>query len=321
MSNSYGDTVAACLARISERRRTAEDAANARVRELCEKYPEYAQIDRDMRSAGVKLARVLSKKGDVNKALDAIKEENLAAQDRRARFLIDHKLGEDYIRPHYFCSRCKDTGFIGGEHCVCLTKMIGELNCRKMNESSPLSLCSFDTFDLTQFEGNDRLQMENVSGFIKDYADSFNAGSPNLLFYGGTGLGKTHLSLAAANVVLSKGYTVIYDQAQTLFDKLADERFSREGTGETEEAVYNCDLLIIDDLGAEFVNQMTQSLLYGIINTRLLTHKPMIVSTNIPLRDLDKVYHERISSRLCFEFETVPFVGKDFRQIRKTVQH
>ena len=317
MSYSYGDTVAACLARIDGRRRRAEEIADARVDELCAQYEEFKQIERELSLTGKKLVSVIRGNGDVKKSMEKIQKDHAAVMKRRSRFLASHGYNDDYIQPQYVCSLCSDTGFIGNEHCVCLTKMIGEYNCKKMNESSPLSLCSFDTFDLSYYDGDDRVQMENILSFVKDYAEDFGPHSSNLLFYGNTGLGKTHLSLAVASVALSKGFTVIYDQAQTLFDKLADERFSRDGASETEEAIYNCDLLIIDDLGAEFVNQMTQSLLYGIINTRLLSHKPMIVSTNYPPRELDGIYHDRISSRLCFEFETVPFVGKDIRQIRK----
>ena len=317
MSNS--EILNRCLAQIASRRNRAENEAELRHKELCDSYPEFASLDRDLKSTVDKLLTVLRSNGDINEGLERIKRENLAIQKRRKDFLKSIDLTEDYLEADYVCKVCNDTGFKDNERCVCLQKLLTAAACQKLNDSSPLSLCRFDTFDLDFYEGDDKAHMENVLKFIKDYADGFNETSPSLLFYGNTGIGKTHLSLAIADTVIKKGYDVIYGQAQTLLNAVADERFSRDSYGNAESSFNECDLLIMDDLGAEFVNQVSQSVLYSIVNTRLLMGKPTIISTNIPLNQLDTVYHKRISSRLCFEFEPIPFVGKDIRQKRKRI--
>lgn len=305
-----------CIAEISARRNKAEALAEERREALVRSYPEFAILEKEMRSTLNKVMALLSGSGDVNAGLEKIKNENLAIQKRRKDFLRTLGFPADYLEPQYQCALCGDTGYVDSKKCECLDKLIHAESCNSLNRQSPLSLCRFDTFDIGYYEGKEAIHMKNVFSHIKEYADNFSKESGNLLFYGNTGLGKTHLSLAVADTVIKKGYNAVYGQAQSLFNAVAEERFSHNGS-DVEQSLLECDLLIIDDLGAEFVNQMTQSVLYNILNTRLLTKKAMIISTNIPLAQLDDFYHSRISSRLCFEFDTVPFVGKDVRQKKK----
>ncbi len=312
-----GDVLSLCLAEINSRRRAAENESERRLAELIGTYPEFASIDAELKSTLGKLMSVLRDGTDIAAGIERIKKENLDAQKRKRDFLSGLGLEPSFLEPHYVCALCNDTGFHGGERCECLKKLMISAMCKRLNEASPMSLCSFDSFDLSYFEGDAAVHMRNVLDFVKKYADNFGNGSGSLLFYGNTGLGKTHLSLAVADTLIKKGFNVIYGQAQSLFSSVTDERFSRGGPSGVESSLVACDLLIIDDLGAEFVNQMSQSVLYSLINTRLLSGKSTIISTNIPLEQIDTIYHSRISSRLCFEFEPVPFVGKDVRQKRK----
>ena len=134
---------------------------------------------------------------------------------------------------------------------------------------------------------------------------------------GRTGLGKTHLSLAIAGEVLKRGYGVIYVSAPALLQKLEKEYFSRTG-GDTSsfDMLTDCDLLIIDDLGAEFRTQFSVSQIYNILNSRLLQHKPVIISTNLSMQELEKNYSERFVSRINGAAQKLDFVGKDLR-VRK----
>lgn len=312
------ELLSSCLAEIDRRRERAEAEAEKTRLRLMETYPAFASLEKEMNATGVEILAVFRRGENVTEALEKLRRENLDVQQKRLEYL--RSVGEDpaCLEPHYTCSLCRDTGFVGGERCKCLQALMASKACDLLNDSSPLSLSSFETFDLSYFEGEDRETMENIFYFVRNYAETFSEKSDNLLFYGGTGLGKTHLSLAVAGVVLKKGYDVVYGQAQTLLTRVTDERFSRDSVGSpTEESLLSCDLLILDDLGAELNTQMSQAVLYNILNTRLLRKKPMIVSTNIPLNRLDGTYHERITSRLSFEFEPVPFVGSDVRQKRK----
>ena len=157
--------------------------------------------------------------------------------------------------------------------------------------------------------------MESVLNYCKEYAADFSRRSPSLLLYGKTGLGKTHLSLAIAGKAVEEGYGVIYSSAQNLFNKLEKDKFGKADTN-TEETILDCDLLIIDDLGAEFTTQFTVSALYNIVNSRELEGKPTIISTNLMPEQLTKAYGERIASRILSNYVMLYFDGSDIRQIK-----
>ena len=183
--------------------------------------------------------------------------------------------------------------------------------------------CSFETFDLTLYPQKDkagnnaRQNMSKVLEVSRDFAESF--AYKNLFFVGRTGLGKTHLSLSIAKVLLNKGIDVVYFSAPTLFMKLERERFSRDAMlSETLENALKCDLLIIDDLGTELKTQFTLSTLYHILNERLNSKKPMIISSNLSVQEIHESYEERIASRLFGNFDAYMFYGNDIRRIKNS---
>ena len=149
------------------------------------------------------------------------------------------------------------------------------------------------------------------------YAKEFSLSSPNLLLYGGTGLGKTHISLAIAKAVIEKGFNVIYISAPDLFTSLEKERFGAEKSSNEIIKYIECDLLVIDDLGAEFTTSFTTSALYNIINSRLLSSLPTIITANLTPTELTQRYSDRIASRILGCFEHLRFIGNDIRIIKK----
>ena len=76
----------------------------------------------------------------------------------------------------------------------------------------------------------------------------------------------------------------------------------------------DCDLLIIDDLGAEITNKFTVSCLYNLLNMRMIRHKSVIISTNLGKDELRERYSERVTSRLFGEFSPLLFGGRDIRE-------
>lgn len=313
-----------CQAVLRARRQHAQDAASERRAQLCLTYPEFAEMDRALRDTGRRIFAVMQAGQNVEEEMEKLRQRNLQLQADRAAFLSAKGLPGNYLEPQYHCAVCGDEGYIDGAMCACLRDLLAEETCKKLNESSPLALSSFEDFSLSYYPDqpgpggvNPRQHMTSVVRYLQSYARDFSPQSPNLYFYGATGLGKTHLSLAIANAVIHKGFHVIYGSAQNLFTAVADERFDRAQGGDTEENLLSCDLLILDDLGAEHTTQFSQSIFYNILNTRLLAHRPMIFNSNIDLAALDQTYHQRIASRIAYEFKIVPFIGRDIRQLRK----
>ena len=156
----------------------------------------------------------------------------------------------------------------------------------------------------------------------REYAKNFGPGSPNLIFMGGPGLGKTFLSACIARVVAERGFSVAYESASAALGAFEAQRFSRD-TAEGESAAsrvreyLGCDLMILDDLGTEMVTSFSVSALYQLVNTRLGAGRQTIISTNAGFDELARKYGPQIMSRLEGEYLLLPFSGRDIRLLRK----
>ena len=78
----------------------------------------------------------------------------------------------------------------------------------------------------------------------------------------------------------------------------------------------SCDLLTLDDLGTEFGSAFYTSCLYNIINTRMLSRLPTVISTNLTQAQLQERYGDQIASRITGTFVPLVFAGRDIRQLK-----
>lgn len=312
---------------IDNRRLDADAAREARDRAFDAEEPEYRRWRLQRITSAKNVVKVLSmeNKEEAQKYLDTLRNENLAAQEEIKRLLKKHDLPEDHLETRYFCPKCGDTGSVGTSLCDCMIDVLKDLAFKEAGKKSPLRFSSFRDFSLKYYSEeinpeygcSPHTRMEQILNLCRDYAESFDLYSENLFMCGETGLGKTHLSLAIAGEAIKKGYNVIYNSAQNLFSELQKEYFGRPETrGQYEALVLECDLLVLDDLGVEFSSQFTRAELYNIINTRINTHRPTIISTNLSLREIEKEYSTRISSRLIGDYLKLEFFGADVRQLK-----
>ena len=228
--------------------------------------------------------------------------------------------------PAYTCPICQDTGRDGGEVCECVHALVRQLRQQQVNASSPLSLCSFETFALEKYPDTlvpelgltARQHMAQVLEYCKYYAAHFSPReSTSLYLFGSAGLGKTHLALSIVNTVLQKGCDVVYVSAQNAFDAIERERFA-SGEGDTMATLQSAELLILDDLGTEYISPYVNSCLYSLVNTRVCRRLPTIYTSNIVNdADLQRRYTEKVVSRLLGSCETLCFCGTDIRLMDK----
>lgn len=310
---------------LALRRSRAEKERELHHSEVVEKYPEIAELERQMAVCGLEAAKAIGMNKDKSaEFIETLKNHNLAAQRRRAQILKEAGYPDDYLEVKYSCPVCDDKGYINGRMCPCHKNLIRTIAYDKLSRISPLTVSTFEDFSLDYYP---EIPLENgvvprrlMAGnyrYCKNYADNFSLKSPSLILYGATGLGKTHLSLAIAGEVISKGFGVIYGSAQNLLNRLENEKFGRSGQdGDTLSLLLECDLLILDDLGAEFSTAFTLSAIYNIINSRMLASLPTIISTNLEPGELDKKYDQRIASRILGSFTPVYFCGRDIRQLK-----
>ena len=268
-----------------------------------------SQIDNELASLGASLA-LTALSGD-SKAVENIKNKSQALSIEKDIILKKCNIPEI----EYDCPLCNDSGYVGGKVCDCVKKLSNAIAINELSAKMPLSECGFDNFDLKFYpDKDDNRNMTSILKLCKEYALNFDPDtSGNLLFLGGPGLGKTHLSLAIVSEVIKKGYFPVYGSADNLFTAVEKEKFQNNNSGAYEQ-MQECDLLVIDDLGTELVTSFTRSVLYNLINSRLLTKKPTLINTNLSIDEIIEKYSPRIASRLFGEFTMKEFVGTDIRQ-------
>ncbi len=314
------------LNQISERRQLARLENDRRYAEIIQEIPEISEINRQMAQTA---STLLS--GKVN--VEAVRRQNLQAQQYCSQLLVNHGYPKDYLDIHYVCEKCQDTGYCENEYCSCLKKMVSSISTERINRISELELCDFSHFSLSYYrdvklkyideyrqeqEIDCYDEMEKVFHYCQKYAANFKLDSPSLLFYGRSGVGKTHLSLSIVTEVLAKGYEVIYDSVGNLLSHIESEHFQKE---KSENFFFRMaletDLLVLDDLGTEFQNNFSESIIYQLINTRLNKHLPTIISANLGNKNLATMYDPRIVSRLFATYKPLHFFGKDIRKLKQ----
>ena len=289
--------------------------------------PEYQKL---VESTG-SLAKACAKKlldGD-EQALVVLKSNLAELSAQKKKLLIQHGYQEDYLDPIYDCALCHDTGYVTGtdsspqEKCRCfrqkeISLLYEQSNIQKMIEKENFSTLSFD-----YYEGEDRRRFQEAVRISLDFVQNFEQDYQNLFFYGTVGTGKSFLSGCIARELLQAGNSVIYFSASGLFDTLARYSFdtkAKETLYNFYKDLYNCDLVIIDDLGTEVTNAFVTSQLFGCLNERILRRKATIISTNLNLEELRDRYSDRIFSRITSNFTICKLSGPDIRIYKKRMR-
>ena len=317
------DTLREANAIMDKRRQKALEQFEENRKIAYSKAPELIEIDDELAASGALISReIISRNGDIKEALQRIKLRNNELIAEKQRILAACGFSSDFLTIKYLCSKCNDTGYVDAMPCDCLKEVISSFTTSKASKVDGDTASSFDSFEL-------RFYPENLNGVpcreimsktlenCKQYAEEFSLSSPNLLLFGGTGVGKTHISRAIAKKVCENGFDVIYISAPDLFTSLEKERFNQETPAENMQRITECDLLVIDDLGAEFTTSFTTSALYNIINTRILSDLPTIITANLSPSELQQRYSDRIASRLIGCYEHLRFIGNDIRILKK----
>lgn len=325
-----GKILRRALARFDEEKQRREEDARSRERAVYRKCPRIEQINIELSRTMAKIiASGLRRGADPRPAIAALREENLNLQAERARLLEEMGYPADYLEQKPVCPACGDTGFRGSEMCTCLRDYYVRVQNEELSRLLDLGTQSFETFNFDYYSPapdfelgtSPRMNAERNYDVCQDYAHEFSPRSGNLLLSGDTGLGKTFLSASIARVVSENGHSVVYDTASHIFSRFEAQKFRRE-SGEEDadgdvERYLKCDLLIIDDLGTEMTTSFVQSAFYQIVNTRLMTGKKTVISTNLSPDEIGSRYGAAVRSRIEGEYRILPFYGEDIRRLKK----
>ncbi|MGN0342332.1 MAG: ATP-binding protein [Roseburia sp.] len=322
LNNSQYDTL---IRAYNTRQFHNQHIQEARRREVYAKSPRLEEIDSQTATLSVECTKRLIA-GD-EEALTTLHQQLSALKDEKAAII--HSLGyeEKYLDPVYTCPDCKDTGFIGNKRCHCFVQAAIDLvytqsNIKEILERENFSNFSFKYYSKDQINPSTGLSaydtaveaVEICKQFIRNFGKEFS----NLFFYGETGVGKTFLSNCVAKELLDRGHSVIYFTSFQLFDILEKSKFQKDADAmAANQNLFDCDLLIIDDLGTEIANSFTVSQLFLCLNERMLRKKSTLISTNLHMNELADIYSERTCSRIFSCYTMIKLFGDDIRLQKK----
>ena len=306
-------------------RRDNEAEHEEKLKALQLKFPRLKEIQNELESFGIEISQaVLKNPTNYEGVIHTFESASKKLLSEKAYLLTDNNIPLDYLELQYECSICHDTVYVqGNQLCQCFNQKLVEHLYQMSNIKTRIQKENFNSFNIDIFSDfhsdSEKSQKDNITHILsslEQYVYQFNPDkSPNILFYGPTGQGKTFFCNSISKYLMDKGYVVIYQTAFKLIDIIEEYRFRSKG--ESSEGKYNmlleADLLIIDDLGTEFNNSFTNTEIFNIINGRLLKNKPLIISTNLGLKEIEQVYSQRVSSRIYGSFDIYKFFGPDIR--------
>lgn len=322
-----------------QKRHRALNEAQKIKDEIYKSLPVLEELDKQIAFAGIELSKtVLLKPENFEEEVIQIRSKIDSYREEKRKVLEENNLSDESFKPNFECKMCNDTGYVGGieikdskelmsshEKCQCYKQKIIESLYDMSNIKYRLKKENFNMFDISIFSDekfkeeklSPRQNMKNILEACGNFCMNFSRESPSLLFHGTTGVGKTFMCNCIASELIERGKTVIYQTASNLIEVIEEHKFKKtEESGMSKENynyLFECDLLIIDDLGTELNNSFTNSELFNIINARMISDKKTIISTNLPLTDLAQTYSDRITSRIFNEFAIFKFYGKDLR--------
>lgn len=299
-----------------------------RLDEAYQKIPQLKLIQDNIASASVEAAR--QKLKDNIPGYEEARTKIAALKSEKETLLKNHGYAADYFEPIYTCKDCKDTGYQNREKCHCFKQasiniIYAQSNIENVLKRENFSTLSYDYYsdkDINPITGLSSLEtMHRAVAECRYFIKDFNNKPKNLFFYGDTGVGKTFLSNCIAKELLEQGYSVIYFTAFQLFDILSKGVFQKDADAiAAHQNIYDCDLLIIDDLGTELANAFTSSQLFLCVNERILRQKSTIISTNLNMSDLAELYSERVPSRITSNYTVIKLFGDDIRIQKRRMQ-
>lgn len=316
----------AIMREYEQKQARSRDILSRHYADVYTKSPEFKSLDESISILSVQYGKKLLN-GDSN-AVDSLKKELSILRKRKEELLDACGFPPDYLEPSYECPDCKDTGYIGNQKCRCFKKAASHLLYEQSNLKKILKTENFDSFSLEYYSDNyidpksgrsSLAIMKDALAACQDFIRTFEQEHKNIFLYGSVGVGKTFLSNCIAKELMDAGFSVIYYSAPALFNVLAQSTFHKDDTDAQNiyHYTFDCDLLIIDDLGTEFTNSFIASQLFTCINERLLGKKSTVISTNLSLDSLADLYTERSFSRITSNYIMLKLIGDDIRIKKK----
>ena len=328
--NPDAEYIEKLLGEYEQQRIKNKESQDRRINEVYFKLPRVEEIVSEIQHIGLDTIKNIQASPDnAQKVKLDMKERFARLKAERDALLTGAGFPADYMELKYNCSECQDSGYVNNRKCRCFEQKLINRAYANSNLMSILKEQNFDTFSFDYYHNN-IIEPEGVSPLarIKDiyniayaFAKDFDNYKRSLLFYGSSGLGKTFLSSCITKELLDSGKTVVYTTSARLFSLYDDIKFNRKQDSGIIERAFEADLLIVDDLGTEYMSKTAEPFWFDLLNTRLLNNKKMIISTNHNMNELTKLYTTRFTSRMYEFFTPLKFLGDDIRVQKLSMEY
>ncbi len=315
LTNAQYDSI---MHEYEERRSLHRQELEERLQSVYENVPGYKDLDDETATASVNFGKRLLSGEKLDRSLLKAQLAELARQ--KSLLLSEAGYSSDYLDMGYTCPDCRDTGYIGNDKCHCFRQKIIDTLYDKSNLRSLTKSSNFRKMTDKYYEGEDLKRFLGAKKAAEDFINTFGHDYHNLFIYGTVGTGKSFLSICIADELLRKGHSVIYFSSVGLFEMIAENIFDYNAKDELRalyDDLFNCELLVIDDLGSERITNLVLSELFSLLNERDSRKKPTIITSNLALEGLQQLYSDRIFSRITSNFRLLKLSGPDIRKVKK----
>lgn len=260
--------------------------------------PAYKQLDSLERSLILDLSKCKSK----NESYKNLKQNLDYVRSEKSKTLTALNLTYEDLKPKYSCKFCKDTGFVLDKFCECYKKRKAE-ELIKVFGLSASKECQFENFNTKICKNAKQAEnLQKIAEILEKWSEKYpNNVKNNIIISGKTGVGKTYLTSCLANRFLKDERSVCFVSAFDLNESFLKYHTSFDATKSSWlEPFIASEILFIDDLGTEpMLKNVTRNYLYLIISERERFSRPIVITTNLMIDELNNRYDERICSRLC----------------------
>ncbi len=175
-----------------------------------------------------------------------------------------------------------------------------------------------ERFSKSTFESFlDRNGSETAYKIAMKYVKTFKEwNGESLMIWGEPGNGKTHLAAAIVNELSKKGYIVVFQSVPELLQRIRSTFNSENKENETQimRALLECDLLILDDIGAEKTTEWVEEKLFNIIDGRYRKELPTLYTSNLQPKELQTQVGKRSYDRMVETSLTVENKAESYRR-------